>query len=491
MSKTEDYLDSLLNSVSSGRTGMSESRSHRRMGMESIEDFEDKITDVDVEEYEKQLNEADMDTFVRDFETEVDNSEDDVVDVGDGDHFFDNLEGVIKSAREKAEAKKHKDAYGFGADFASDEDDSVEEDMSAEDTSVSDTDDAKKVNADIPDEAKEIIDMLAEISGDEELANIGKSLQAGEIGVNENEDGASVELSDLETESKKEKKPKKKKGFFKKISSVLFGDENEESGELEEVSGAEAEQDSDEYQNMSDEEIQILKELQATENVSDETETKEDKKKKKKEKKEKKEKKPKKEKQPKEPKPKKAPKPKEVDLSPPLPKKPVILIFVMGLSVLALILLFSNHLGYSVSVTEAKTAFKEQDYVGAYHELSGLTLKDADSSFYERVFLLAKVQEEFRSGEVLFTTGEYAKSLDSYICALGRYEANYQEALDFGIQLEYDALAEQVVKRMEENFGVTADEAKELYALYDREEYTVRVYDIVKGLGLIETDSEE
>ncbi|MBO5302707.1 MAG: hypothetical protein J6A92_01505, partial [Lachnospiraceae bacterium] len=282
MSKTEDYLDSLLNSVSSGRTGMSESRSHRRMGMESIEDFEDKITDVDVEEYEKQLDDADMDEFVRDFETEVDNSEDDDIDAGDGDHFFDNLEGIIKNAREKAETKKKRDAYGFGADFASDEawdeNDNFDGETSEEGASQAADAQTQNEDADIPAEAKEIIDMLAEISGDEELSGIGKSLQA--TGIPSNDEGESIELSDLGGDSEKEEKPKKKKGFFKRLSAALFGEDDEENGELEAVEAAGMDESNPEYENMSEEEIQILKELQAAEGGSGGEESKEDKKKK-------------------------------------------------------------------------------------------------------------------------------------------------------------------------------------------------------------------
>ncbi|MBO5371367.1 MAG: hypothetical protein J6A75_01465 [Lachnospiraceae bacterium] len=493
MSRTEDYLDSLLNSVSSGRTGMSESRSHRRMGMESIEDFENQITEVDMEAFEQQLNDADMESFVRDFEIEVDNTENEVIDAGDEDHFFDDLDGIIKKAREKADAKMQRES----ASDEMDADDWTDADGASEELlSIDGEESAQKETPEVTDDTKELIDMLADLSGDAELSDIGKKLQNGEFDM-ESDEGASIELSELEDDEAKEEKPKKKEGFLKRLKKKLS--DNSEEGEEEETVLAESEDlDGDEYANMSEEDMEILKELQAAESAGDEsTESAADKKKKKKqekqekkaqkkqEKKEKKALKAQKAKEAKSEKVKKPKKPKEVDLSPPLPRKPVMLICLMGISVLALILLCSNHVGYTMSLSEAKTAYREQDYVKAYQELSGITIKENDAAFYEKVFLLAKVQEEYRSGEVLFVTGEYTKSLDSYICALGRYDANYQDATTCGVQMEYDVLAEQIADRMKEKFGITAEEARELYGLYDRTEYTCRVYDIVKGLGLI------
>ena len=191
-----------------------------------------------------------------------------------------------------------------------------------------------------------------------------------------------------------------------------------------------------------------------------------------------KEKKPKKEKEPK--------KPKEVDLSPPLKKAPVILIVVMAASVLILILLFTNLTGYSNKISEAKEAYAVQDYVGAYEKLSGLKTKEEDAEFYQQMMLLARVQGELLNGDSLYGLGQYTMSLDSYICALGRHDVNYTEATAYHVQGEYDFLAEQIQTQMSEKFGVSAETAREIYALDSRTEYTKRIRDIVKGLGLIE-----
>ena len=43
---------------------------------------------------------------------------------------------------------------------------------------------------------------------------------------------------------------------------------------------------------------------------------------------------------------------------------------------------------------------------------------------------------------------------------------------------------------MGEKFSVSPETAREIYALHDRKEYTRRIYDIVKSLGLLEEVEE-
>ena len=150
------------------------------------------------------------------------------------------------------------------------------------------------------------------------------------------------------------------------------------------------------------------------------------------------------------------------------------------------VILSSNLLGYSTSITEAKAAYAGYNYVGAYQKMAGLTPKEKDAEFAEQVRLLALVQEKLVNGDALYLNGEYTMALDSYICALGRYEIHYNEAASYQIAQEYENLKQQIVVQLQETFGVTADTAKGIYNLRDRTEYTRRVYEIVKNLGLIE-----
>jgi len=457
VNKSEDYLDSLLNNVTPERKGGSKRRRRKRKA-----DFE--------EDFENELSGAGMDDFMQAIETEVDNPE---MENGPGDSFFDELEGIINHVKEpeekEPEVQPQEDAFEINT-LADDtwtepqeKEESQEEDFLEEESGINES------------QAEEPQVELFDASAVDELL--------------EQENGGA---------SKKKKEKKAENGFFKKLGAALFGDDEEEpAGEDAAPAAEETGYGGGDMDGLDDENLRILQELDMAgappkEEPADVPSKKEKKKKEKKMKKEKKpkekkvkEKKPKKPKKAKAPKEKKPKKAKPVDLSPPLPKAPVILIFIMAVSGTLFILLSSNLLGYSASIKEARQAYASMDYVEAYRQIAGVEPKAEDEEFAGRLLLLAGVQGELNNANALYDSGQFTMALDAYICALGRYDANCPDAAAYGAQAEYDVLASEVTAQMSEKFGVSAETAREIYGLSDRTEYTRRVYHIVKALGLI------
>ena len=492
MNKTEEYLDSLLNNVSPKKVA-EEERKRQRRALNFGEDFE------------KELDETDITDFIQDFEDDID-TESPASSSGrkeSQDNFFGSIEGIVNNAKETVSDTKTSDKTpekenGFEVNTL--EDDSWTEPPASQPEMAMPSAEEEIIppSEGIPsDEAKEILDLLEGLPSDEELSDLG-NMFAG--------DNGSLELEDEQQEpqepepSEKSPKKEKKNGFLQKLMSIFSGLKKEKQPKQEESEGAVLAEGSgaEDFGDISDENLQILQELNDAEQAGKsskkekgkkkkekkkEKKTKEQKEQEKKAKQEKKEKKAKEKKEKKEKAPKK---PKEVDLSPPLKKAPVILIAIMGVSVLLFILLSSSFLGYSVPITEAKEAYAVADYVTAYEKIAGLKPKEKDEEFHQQIMLLARVQSEFLEGESLYGLGKYTMSLDSYICALGRYDVNYEEAALYHVESEYDDLAGLIQTQMAEKFGVSAETAREIYALDDRTEYTRRIYDIVKGLGLIE-----
>lgn len=432
MNRTEEYLDSLLNNVSPERKAEAE-RKRRRTSEDFIRDFENELRD-----------DEDLDDVFSDFD---DDDEPFLNQTVSGDSFFHNLEGIVNTAKGAASENKQEKQKEETFEVNTLEDDSWTEPS------------GEKANAPssgtVSKEEQELNEVLSEIPTREDVLNFA---QKGDV---VQEDEEAEQDSDAESSSKKGKKAsnQKKKGLFAKISAALFGKNDEEA----------AEGDGEDFGGKN----------------SDSPKKQKKKKEKKPKEKKAKEKKPK-EKKPKKPKEKKPKKPKEVDLSPPLPKVPVFLIFVMSFSVMIFVVLSSNLMGYSTSMTDAKTAYYSSDYVSAYQNLAGLSIKEEDEDFAEQVRLLALVQEKMTNGDALYLSGQYKMALDSYICALGRYDVNNTRAEAYQIEKEYEDLKQQIIIRLQETFGVSADTAIEIYGLRDRKEYTRRVYTIVKNSGLIE-----
>lgn len=491
MNKTEEYLDSLLNNVSPKKVA-EEERKRQRRALNFGEDFE------------KELDETDITDFIRDFEDDTDiGSPAAATDRKESqDNFLGSIEGIVNNAKETVSDTKTLDnipAKESEFEVNTLEDDSwIEPPANQPEMTMPQAEEIVPPSEGIPsDEAQEILDLLEGLPSEQELSDLG-NMFAGEHGSLELED---EQQESQETEPSGEKPQKEKKnGFLQKLMSIFSGLKKEKQPKQEESEGAVLADGSgaEDLGDISDENLQILQELNDAEQAGKsskkekgkkkkekkkEKKTKEQKEQDKKAKQEKKEKKAKAKKEKKEKAPKK---PKEVDLSPPLKKAPVILIAIMGVSVLLFILLSASLLGYSVPITEAKEAYAVADYVTAYEKIAGLKPKEKDEEFHQQTMLLARVQSEFLNGESLYGLGQYTMSLDSYICALGRYDVNYEEAAAYHVESEYDNLAGQIQTQMAEKFGVSAETAREIYALDDRTEYTRRIYDIVKGLGLIE-----
>lgn len=398
--------------------------------------------------------------------------------MGDVDDIMDAVRKKVGDSGEE----EHMDTPKTPEDDASEEEeplgffDTLDEDSAAEIPEASKTDSEEEeplLSED--DDAINLMDML---SGDSDLSDIGDLLKADENGEelehSEDEDsevqdeferlGSIEELKDL----KEAKEKRKKQGFFSKIMSVLFGpDEEEDDTKI-------AEDDS--LGSISSENREILKEMDADEGAG----KKGKKEKKKKEKKEKKEK----AKKEKAPKVKKEKPPKEIDRTPPLPKKPVILIFIMALSVLILILLGSSNLQYGQDMQQAKDDFASGSYVTAFQTIAGSSVKGKDENFYKKAQVLASIQREYQSYESLSGINENEMALDALIRGYGRCVDGADLAQEYEITDEMAGLKDQILQQLSDHFGVSEEKAAELHAMTKRTDYTKAIQEILAAAGL-------
>lgn len=337
----------------------------------------------------------------------------------------------------------------------------------------------------------DIMDFLNNMSEDEALSDIGKMLEA---------DGQEISLEDLSAEpenlfhaadvaeSRKapaaEKAKPKKQGFFAKLMDLLFGEDEEES-EPAVIEGA------DDLENISDENMEILKamngdKLTEPEGKKGKKAKKEKKKKEKKEKppKEKKEKKPREKKpkkeKPKKEKPKKTPGPKEK----PLPKGPVVLIWIFALSVFALVFIGNSLLSYSSSISAAETNFDQGHYVASYKELAGMKIRGGDEEIYAKAKLLAGVQAELDAYYSMMEVRKFDLALDCLVRGLGRAELHRAEAGELGIELQLNTVADEIEMQLADQFNVTKEKAAELYDISRRDDYSLELDAILYELGL-------
>lgn len=334
-----------------------------------------------------------------------------------------------------------------------------------------------------------IMNLLNGVSEDEALSDIGKMLEADEQSISLEDLGAEPEnlahaagLAESKQADKSEKK-EKKRGFFSKLLDLLFGEDEDDDETLKPVA------EMNDLDNISDENLEILRAMEGDmkEAPNGKKSKKEKKAKKKKEPKEKKKKEPKEKKQkvPKEKKPKKEKPPKEKGpKEKPLPKGPVIMIWLMALSIFALVFIGNQVLSHSNAVLEAERRFDQGDYVGSYEELVGVKLDESEQELYERAKVLGGVQTELNAYYSLMEVRKFDLALDSLVRALGRSDLHMAEAEEWGVTSQMDAIVSETTMQLKDQFNVTADEARELYAIENRDEYSLAIDKILKGLGL-------
>ncbi len=532
MSKSEDYLDRLLNSIANGdesqadeEEAMLSAGEEDTLGMESEAGFSRNAEEAEfLRAFEEELlADEDTDDFLRQFESELTGNRpgegahgqaaskpevfsrgpaanepeegmrgqavsepakavDRYIENGRAEYtFLDDLDDIVSSVKENIKDKEEIGDSGEAdimVDTLGENDQDIMELLKSE-GSFFDMEDTSGPAGEAAAPASMGLDGLSDDFGMEEFAN------------------EEVEPADSAREETG-KKAKKQGGFFNRLSRIFFGEsEDEKEAAGEKVPEKEAAKtpmaSSADIGEFSAENLEILQALEGTpaeaEQSAGEPDEQEKKKgKKEKKPKEKKEKKPKekKEKKPKEKKPKKEkePKPpKEPDLTPPLPKKPVILTFVMVGSFLVLIMTGINLFGYSSSISNAASAYELGKNVETFQEISGLEIKATDQDAYVKYKIMANVASEYSAYQSFMEAKLYDMALDSLIRAVGRSEKYSEDAESYGCTSELEKIRSQAAGALS-SFGISEEQALELYALDDQETYSIEIYHILTQAGL-------
>ena len=466
MNESENYLDQLLNAVD-GRSDLNDSDPVNPEEIESKEQMPQKSTretidipdsnDLFMDQFEQELRkDNDPDEFLKQFEQELDRDESSQGVTKATQPMLDDIDQIMESVNQEAAndtaemaasaVEKTAEQKEDTAEVKNDEDASEDgiDDLAIDDIGIDDfgLDNSETENEKaVSDEDDELMRILSGTGEDSEIPEA---------------DNAKAEVQP-DDEVKEEKKPKKQ-GFLAKLSKLLFGDDEPDE---EEISGMQAEPAVTE---MSMDDMDILKELEG----SSDGDKKGGKEKKKKEKKKK-------------PKP-----PAEPDNTPPLPKVPVILVFVMALSILVFVLAGTHLLGYSNSFADASQAFAEGRYSDAFQSVAGEKVKEKDADTYEKYRITAMVSAEYEAYESMMDAKVYDMALDSLIRTVQRYDKYLQDAETYECRGELDKIESAAETALQQDFGLTAEDARTMYALSDKETYSREIYKALEKAGLSE-----
>ena len=494
---SEKYLDNLLNSIYGTDDGKGDSLVDQSAFLEQFEnELENETYDEYLSEFEKELGDDDAKAAGRamDIQTPAPDDKDESLDevLSDFDRKMKEQEDLPDDSRTSAGEQsvdiEKKNLQQAVENFEPVIEENNEADMKPEELKMVD-------EIGEPDLAGNASNDLLDILDSDDLNNIGELLEGKTDDTGDDIESyaksqmQSRETSEGEDKDKQDKKAdKKKSGFLKKIIAFFTKEPGEDIEAV--ANGAEAD-----AKTLSDENQQILDELEAAEK----------KEKAKNKKKEKKEKRPKKEKKPKEKKEKKPKAPKEKkertkwEKGPKLPKGPVIVICILVASLVVLILISTALFGNDSKLKDAQDTYNQaiadvgqnktesiELYTQAYSSLSGLKLKGEDEKLYNKLSVLAAVSGKYDAYKSFSDSGYVTMAADSLVCAAGRCAENADNAKEYGCETQLEQLKNIISDTLSSQYGLSYDDAIALYNIDDRDDYTLALTQKLNELGIKE-----
>ena len=504
MNSTEEYLDKLLESVTSGEPiPEPEETEPETVEQESISPEEElSLDDLSLDDLPLEpLNE------LSDEDGTVTSDEDGLLEDEDISNLLKSIEEMGSPAEEiqEKELEEPEEPEEMSLDAGDDIDDIIETDDANDIDDINEIDDVNEIDDDeeILDEAiadeedadedspisddADLADLLAGMSDDEELSEINDLLSKNDNNeIVDTDDAPERELSEEELfdideplsdedeeegagkkgKKKKAKKAKKEKkpGFFSKLFSSL----TEEVEEPEDVKQIFAEETAlDIAQEGAADNEKILDEIR------DEDEPE---KKGKKGKKGKKEKKPKKEKKVKEK--------KEEEPGPPqkkLPKKKVILIGVFCFSLGVMMTLLAFLYPYYADMKNAQMEFEHQNYEQTFELLKGHRLNEEQQLMYDKSVVLLKAERKYDSYKNYMLLNMKVEALNALVQGIRVTEELSETASTLGVTAEFETIRNEIAEELQNTFAVSLDTAHEWLQLEDGQAYSRALDSYING----------
>ena len=318
-----------------------------------------------------------------------------------------------------------------------------------------------------------------------------KKKKGGESGQGENADGeSSDDLSNLLGDGGENEEPKKQ-GFFARFISFLLEEDDEEgdsvAGDSEDVGVV--------IGNLSDENRELLEELNAEDKKNakkKEKKEKADKKKNKKDKGKKKEgeaaadgdgegdakpKKPKKEKKKKE-------KSVEEELKLPvkkLSKKKVASVFLFCATIAACIIVLTMLLPPQMEKQEARVAFDRSQYEQVYALLYGKELSEEDEVLLKKSSVILKMQRKLDSYENYKKMDMQPEALNALIEGVSRYQNLRDDAASYNVGDEVADIYGQILTALSGDYGLSEADALDIISSEDDVTYSQRIRAVISG----------
>jgi len=152
-----------------------------------------------------------------------------------------------------------------------------------------------------------------------------------------------------------------------------------------------------------------------------------------------------------------------------------------ALSIMVIILVIYNFVPASIEKANARKAFYNKDYYECYELLQGKELNDSDKILLNKVICILKMQRKLDAYNNYVKMDKYLEAINLLIEAVELYEKSHTYAKALSIDKEYDAIYDEILLILNGRYGVSEEIAKEINAYESDAQYTISLQNIIEG----------
>ena len=163
-----------------------------------------------------------------------------------------------------------------------------------------------------------------------------------------------------------------------------------------------------------------------------------------------------------------------------LPKKRVRVTILFMLTMLAVIIVACFGLNKILNLQDARWAFDNRDYTTTYVDLYGLDLKGSDKEIYDKSATILIIDRKLSSYKNYKQLGMEVEALNALIEGVKMYPELHERAVVLGVENDVNDTYLQIIAALGE-YGLTEADAQEIAAYESKVKYTRRLQSVANG----------
>lgn len=154
----------------------------------------------------------------------------------------------------------------------------------------------------------------------------------------------------------------------------------------------------------------------------------------------------------------------------------------LAFAALAFFVIFgTKQFNYSQVIHKAADYFERQRYHLAYDEVSGVDVKKKDEELRDRIYTVMYVERLYESYENNMAMNRPDKALDALLRGLEKYDEHYEEAVELNIVEDIDLCRSKILDALSTTYGLTETQAYDIMAL-EGQKYTQMLMEYSENL---------